>query len=292
MNNPLSPTENRATPIVFSQSSLQDYLDCRRRFQLRYLLQVRWPALESQPANEHERAMQQGSQFHRLVQQHVLGIPADKLTPLAQGEDLTRWWDNYLDARRLLGLDDLTSTVARPEITLSAPLNGQRLLAKFDLIVARLDGRLTIFDWKTSRKKSQRSWLLDRQQTRLYPYLLAKAGGSLIPTSNDNTSQIAPSQVEMIYWFAEAPRQPEIIPYSDEQFANDEKHLTHLLEEITTLAPENFHKTNDEKRCQYCTYRSLCNRGKAAGEIDEMVEEPEISLNADFDFEQIAEIEF
>ena len=226
MNNPITPTNQRTAPIAFSQSSLQDYLDCRRRFQLRYLLQVRWPALESQPALAHEQAMQQGSQFHRLVQQNLLGIPTDKLTPLAKGEDLSRWWSNYLDARRLLGLDDLTDAMVRPEITLTTPLNGQRLLAKYDLIIARPDGRLTIFDWKTSRKKSQRSWLLERQQTRLYPYLLVKAGGSLISTSDENTPQIAPSQVEMIYWFAEAPRQPDIIHYSEELFAKDEKHLT------------------------------------------------------------------
>jgi hypothetical protein len=33
----------------FTQSSLQDYLDCPRRFQLRYVLDQPWPAVESEP---------------------------------------------------------------------------------------------------------------------------------------------------------------------------------------------------------------------------------------------------
>jgi hypothetical protein len=39
----------------FSQGSLQDYVDCRRRFQLRYLDQLAWPAVEAEPLLEHEQ---------------------------------------------------------------------------------------------------------------------------------------------------------------------------------------------------------------------------------------------
>ena len=38
----------------FSQNSLQDYVDCPRRFQLRYLLRQPWPAVESEPLSEYE----------------------------------------------------------------------------------------------------------------------------------------------------------------------------------------------------------------------------------------------
>jgi hypothetical protein len=265
------------SPITFSQSSLQDYVDCRRRFQLRYLLKVQWPALESQPALENERAMQQGAQFHRLVQQHLLGIPAERLTPLAQGDDLGRWWQNYLAACSQLGLADLTGVTVRPEVTLAVSLGGHRLIAKYDLLLTHPDGRLSIFDWKTSPKKPKRAWLLERLQTRVYLVVLAK------------TTQ---NPVEFIYWFAEDPRNPEKITYSPEKFAADEAYLANLINEITTLAPENFHLTADVKRCQFCTYRSLCNRGAAAGSMDDMDEAPEPASQSDFDFEQIAEIVF
>ena len=34
----------------FSQGSLQDYVDCQRRFQLRYLMKLAWPAVDAEPA--------------------------------------------------------------------------------------------------------------------------------------------------------------------------------------------------------------------------------------------------
>ena len=59
-----------------SQSSLQDYNDCPRRFELRYIQHLAYPAVESEPALENEKHQQEGEYFHRLVQQHMIGIPA------------------------------------------------------------------------------------------------------------------------------------------------------------------------------------------------------------------------
>ena len=80
----------------FSQNSLQDYVDCPRLFELRYLLRCRWPAIQSEPVLEMEHRLEQGSRFHQLAHQHTLGIPIDQLSRLAQDEELQRWWNNYL----------------------------------------------------------------------------------------------------------------------------------------------------------------------------------------------------
>ena len=64
----------------FSQSSLQDFETCARRFQLRYLRQLSWPAVESEPIQEAERLAQLGADFHRLVHQHLVGIDEETLT--------------------------------------------------------------------------------------------------------------------------------------------------------------------------------------------------------------------
>ncbi|MCJ7584230.1 MAG: PD-(D/E)XK nuclease family protein, partial [Anaerolineales bacterium] len=116
-------------PFTFSQSSLQDYADCPRRFQLRYIEQLAWPAVETEPAIENERHQQEGVLFHRLVQQHLIGLPAEKLARLANTPDLRRWWGNWQDFRSLADLGSLY-----PELTLSAPLGEHRLLAKYDLV--------------------------------------------------------------------------------------------------------------------------------------------------------------
>ena len=41
--------------FLFSQASLNDYVECARRFQLRYLLEQEWPAVASEPLLERER---------------------------------------------------------------------------------------------------------------------------------------------------------------------------------------------------------------------------------------------
>ena len=82
----------------FSQASLADYVDCPRRFQLRYLLEQAWPAVESEPLLERERLAEQGRRFHKLIQQHVEGLSPDILTPPPSEPDLARWWQSYLNS--------------------------------------------------------------------------------------------------------------------------------------------------------------------------------------------------
>ena len=58
----------------FTQSNLQDYVDCQRRFQLRYVQGQAWPGVQAEPFLEHEDFLERGEQFHRLVQRHQLGL--------------------------------------------------------------------------------------------------------------------------------------------------------------------------------------------------------------------------
>ena len=271
----------------FSQSSLQDYVDCHRRFQLRYLLQLAWPAIETEPVVENERYMQQGARFHRLVQQHLLGIPADRLEKLIRDDDLERWWRNYLQTKDPAGIEPVKSLY--PEINLSASLGKQRLVAKYDLIAVSAQNRLVIVDWKTARKRPQRKWLAERLQTRLYPSVLVLAGAQFV-----GGGAIQPDQIEMVYWFADFPDQPERFSYSQKQFEKDRSYLEKLLAEIERRGEADFDLTSHQERCAYCVYRSLCDRGVQAGDLGDFAEtaDGEAGAQAAFDFEQIAEIEF
>ena len=53
-----------------------------------------------------------------------------------------------------------------------------------------------------------------------------------------------------------------------------------------------FSLTPDEKKCLYCVYRSLCNRGIKAGNWQEQTDEQEPRTDLELPFEQIGEIEF
>lgn len=267
------------TPFTFSQSSLQDYFECRRRFYLRYLEQMVWPAVESEPVAEYERRQQEGLLFHRLVQQHLLGLRPEKLSGFASEPDLQRWWRNYLTSD--LGLDGYT---LHTELTLSGPIGKHRVLAKYDLVAVKGD-QARIFDWKTYARRPREEHLAARWQTRIYRLLLAEAGAQL-----NFGRPFPPGHIEMIYWFADFPAEPIRFRYDEGQLVRDRSALQAIVDEISVA--ENFPLTDDHKMCRFCVYRSYCDRGREAADWMEAETEGESESGFDLNFDQISEIEF
>jgi predicted RecB family nuclease len=286
--------EDRMLPegFVLSQSSLQDYVDCPRRFQLRYLEHCRWPAPETADALEFERSMQSGHAFHRLMRQLYSGVPRALLEPIAATDvDLRRWWANYCDAPP----PDLPQGVQEAEATLATTLCTRspaaparvRLEARYDLLTGMPGERWTIVDWKTGRKRATRGWLQSRLQTRIYPLVLVRGGATF------NAGQpIAPESVEMLYWFAEFPAQPERFIYSADALAADESYLEGLLADLIVQAGE-FPKTPERRLCRFCVYRSLCWEDVQAGLLAEAEDvEAAAATLEELDLDAIAPIPF
>jgi CRISPR/Cas system-associated exonuclease Cas4 (RecB family) len=268
----------------FSQNNLQDYWDCPRRFQLKYLLHQPWPATQSEPVLEQERRMLLGDRFHQLVHQHQIGIDAELLDKAAAEPELVAWWQNYLaDAPKEL------PTARYSEHSLSAPFEDFRLIATYDLLAFEPGKHAVIVDWKTSRKQPTQQQLSDRLQSRVYPLLLVEAGAYL-----NNGQAILPEQVEMIYWFTEFPKTPMVLSYDSKRYAEDRQFLQTLVNEIAQQADGEFPLTLNEKHCRFCNYRSLCQRGVKAANFDAETEFSETSGETpqNIDFEQVAEIEF
>jgi CRISPR/Cas system-associated exonuclease Cas4 (RecB family) len=271
-----------AALATLSQSSLQDYADCPRRFELRYLQRLAYPAIEAEPALENEIHLREGEYFHRLAQKYFIGIPQEQIQKFANSDNLQRWWDNFINAKDLRGLEDRGGL--RTEVTLSAPLGPFRLIAKYDLI-AMGGERFFIYDWKTYRKRPKNEWLAVRWQTRVYRALLAQAGAHL-----NGGRRIQPEQIEMIYWFTDFPNEPARFPYSADQFKRDWDALARLADEIASAS--DYPKTDELTRCSYCPYRSYCNRGVRAGDALDAELETDAEELFDINFEQIGEIEF
>ncbi|MGD2143707.1 MAG: PD-(D/E)XK nuclease family protein [Anaerolineae bacterium] len=272
----------------FSQGSLQEYVDCPRRFQLCRVHRLRWPAVEAEPALENERRLQRGAAFHRLIHQHLVGIPAQPLSESVTDSDLRRWWRNYLES----GPADLPSQ-HYPEIGLSAPVGAFRLVAQYDLVAVEPGERAVIVDWKTNHRRPSRQSLSDRLQSRVYPYLLVRAGASL-----NGGEKVRPEQVTMAYWFANFPEKPERFAYHSDQYDADRRYLEGLVAKIEESVEgcsedEAFPRTDDQRRCRHCHYRSLCHRGVEAGPLDERSWEDreEEGFDFDLDFEQIVELD-
>ncbi len=270
----------------FSQNNLQDFLDCPRRFELLHLLQLPWPAVQSEPVLEQERHMELGQRFHQLVHQHQLGVPVDIIQAGIGDSDLAVWWHEYL-ANSPRNLPEKRY----PEWILSTPFAGYRLVAKYDLLAIEPGKQAFIVDWKTNRHRPKSHDLENRIQTRLYRYLLVQAGDHLY-----GVTPIKPEDVEMIYWFTASSQHPLSIAYTQLACEEDGAILQQLISEIHALceSPNPFPLTLDENKCKFCKYRTLCDRGILPGEMTDAGDEQEVDELQSFqlDFEQIGEIEF
>lgn len=252
-----------------SQSSLQDFAECQRRFQLRYLLQQAWPAPIAEPLNDYETAERLGAQFHLLAQRYYLGVPVEHVEP-----SLLLWWDAFLQHP-----PTLPGTERRPEVLTSAVIIGQRITAAFDLLAYESGGNVVIVDWKTSRHRPKREWLDRRWQTILYPLLLVETAEKLIGFA------VQPEQVKMLYWFANFPTEPEIFAYSTERYQQDKHKLEETLVQISGIDQEIWTLTEDRRKCRLCQYRSLCDRGRevgGVGEIEVEVATPDDEIDESF----------
>ena len=167
----------------------------------------------------------------------------------------------------------ILETIFRPgisrfeEISLSTPIEKYRLVAKYDLLVFQPDGKWIIYDWKTTVKHPTHPWMADRMQTHVYPYVLTLAASSII-----SCKSVDPDQIEMIYWFANQPDQPERFIYDGLLHDANRKYLENLISTIDQKTETIFALTPDARRCKFCTYRSLCDRGVKPGELHQLEE--------------------
>ena len=271
--------------LAFSQGSLQDYAECARRFELRYLKRLRYPALEVKDWLEFEKRLRHGNRFHKLVQQHINGVPAGLLAKSLNGADdarLRQWWAACLDK----GLADLPAD-RHAEISLQTTLGGQRLIAKYDLLALEADGAAVIVDWKTGDRLPPANQLERRMQTVVYRYVLAQAGAHLYG------GNIPAERIRMDYVYVAQGGRRISFGYSAHEMAKDEKRLLEMMADIG--AARDFPLTSDERRCKFCVYRAFCGRGEA-GDLREYMQDEEYDseedADAELDFDQIAEIEF
>jgi hypothetical protein len=280
-------TEDKQPPQLpegfqFSQSSLQDFVDCPRRFQLRYVLMQPWPGLITESPLDFEQHWRRGRDLHRLAHQHALGIDAETLEGTISDKTLKSWWQTFLHQPP----SDLPQAAQSPEVTLTAPLAGYRLLAKVDLLAAEPGQRLVVVDWKTVHRPLPRTVLAQRLQTRVYRYLAVEAGAAF-----NSGQQPQPEQVEMLYWFAQREGTTERFPYDTHQHAADREYLEDLIKEITAQTDATWQLTQQQRHCRFCNYRSLCERGVTAGRFQDLDDDLELP-EPEIDLEQIAEVEF
>jgi hypothetical protein len=257
--------------MVFSRPKLLTYLTCQRRFQLRYLRQLPWPAA---PQKEKWRvATRRGQAFHRLLERYFLGLPVD---PGRDGQ-LKRWWESFQESG-----PDLPAGLRLPEINVTVPVGNHLLTGRFDLLV--LNGPAGhIFDWKTEQNPRSAADLAADWQTRLYLAILVEGGAALQPGGK----ALDPDLVKLTYWFVHAPQAAVTLAYSRAEHAANWAEIKMLAAEIGNKPAEDkaWPLTTDWSHCGRCAYQVFCGRQAApAGEMEDDWAEEEAPLHLEPDY--------
>jgi hypothetical protein len=269
--------------FVFSQNNLQDFVDGPRRFKLKYLLHPTWPPPISEPAEKQDRLIKLGSQFHRMVQQFQLGIPEEKISRWVDDPDLKAWWDAFL-TNPPANLPENRQA----EIFLSMPFEGFRLAAKIDLLAVEKHSRAVIVDWKTTHRPPRPAYVIKRIQSLVYPFLVINTGSAM-----NESKAFDPSQVTMLYWFPAFPDKTITLTFDHAWLETTRNQLAGLIREISQMHQDVFPLTSNTEKCLFCRYRSLCERGTNAGNLDDVEEDSDQDESPlDINFDEIQGIAF
>jgi hypothetical protein len=270
--------------FIFSANNLQDYLDCPRRFELKYLLKQNWPAVTSQPVLEMENKILQGNRFHLIAHQYLSGIAGEILRNSVEDPELGIWFDHFRDY-----IDQYLNFEFFSEFSVIMSFDGFRLMAVFDFISMNNTNKIRICDWKTTSRVPKREIYLQHIQSIMYPFLAFETHTKIFP----QTLQLKHQGLSMEYWFPGFPENIITWEYSSAIHANSRELLSNLIAEISQKKLGNFEKTSNDKLCAFCQYRSLCERGIQAGLSKDDENELESKwASDDLDFDQVEEIAF
>ena len=274
---PLTP--HPSPPLRLSQSQLNRLAVCPRRFQHADLEQLASP---SEP--DQQERQNQGTRFHLLMQQWLLGLPVEPL--VQEDSQLQAWFSAFMAvAPKILTLGDDRPAWGQSEHSRTLQFEGYLLTVVYDLLLAN-GQQAQILDWKTYPRPQNPRWLLQNWQTRLYPFVLAE------------TSDYDPDRIAMIYWFFESRNEhPEAqrfnVAYDRIQHEQTRNDLTHLLTQLTGWLERYQHGEPfpqvrlASKECDRCSFAIRCDRVTFRDEQEHAQSDPD---NA-FSLPNLADIE-
>ncbi|MGJ3254475.1 MAG: PD-(D/E)XK nuclease family protein [Elainellaceae cyanobacterium] len=237
-----------------SQGHLATLDLCPRKFQYTYLDQYGTPISPDQQSR-----FEWGNQFHVLMQQRELELPIgyaishDDRHLLQHVGALVNCAPNLFQVK--------PGRIRQSEHRRSLFVQDYLLTVIYDLVVLD-DQQAQIVDWKTYPKPQNRHHLEQSWQTKLYPFVLAE------------TSNYAPAQISMTYWFVQAGQDPTPRPqqlrfdYSTAQHEQIRRELTATLNQLTEWLGSYHHNTSFQKIdealgvCERCPFAIRCQRGE------------------------------
>lgn len=227
--------------LSLNQGHLQLLSTCPPQFQRRYLEQL-GGLLEP----DRYQKTEWGKIFHHLVQQWTLGLPVKTLlehSPEPTAQEMRIALQTLIDSVPAL---HLSPQERQAEHSRTLIFEEVLFTVVYDLLVMGSD-RAEILDWKTYPQPTKKATVINHWQTKLYLYVLAE------------TSDYAPEQLSMTYWFVQSPRKVKhlTIPYTLADHQRTEQDLFQLLAQLRPWLTDWQQRRSPlphHAQCQRCPY--------------------------------------
>ena len=229
---------------TISQSQINQFNECKRKYYLSHISDCPYPQL-----NTETDFTRKGQDFHRLVQQYIIGMDPDTLVSAAGDDDVKRWISSFCSSNITDNFDDI-----HPEITLSTIFDNIVFTGKMDAIAIK-NNKITIFDWKTTKFPGKKSHYSSLPQTRLYLFLAKSAAGRLF-----GLDELSAADISMVYWFPEDPDKKTVIEYTEDQYQKSISWLKLVAAEMSKKDIDFYPQLSDAEKCVSCGYKSFCGR--------------------------------
>jgi CRISPR/Cas system-associated exonuclease Cas4 (RecB family) len=231
--------------LTVSRAGLTTFQICQRRFQLRYLDRLSWPAVPEDARMEKARI--EGERFHQFMHRHFLSLSVSK--EAESYPELARWWKIFLSEG-----PQISDGQHLPELTLTVPMGRHLLSGRFDLLVLSRE-QVHLFDWKTEARARAEGELVTVLQTRLYLALAAEGAPAL-------DRKFGPEHILMTYWYVNEPAASVTIHYDQAKHVENWKYIGQIVDGINRrLAVEGkWPLTEDLSACEQCAFQVYCGR--------------------------------
>jgi CRISPR/Cas system-associated exonuclease Cas4 (RecB family) len=240
--------------LTLSRAMLDSFKVCQRRFQLRYLEAVPWPALSLEP--EIEMARDLGNRFHQMLNRHFLGLPVT--AGEAIDPELDRWWKLFREWEPTLPDGRRYS-----EFTLTVPVGNHFVVGRLDLLIIT-EGQVHIFDWKTSARPRSANHLWNDLQTQLYLTMVVEGAGSIGKALN-------PADLSLTYWYSGNRPETVQLRYDATKHRRFWIEIQEIVSQIDAMIgnKKTWPLTSDHSRCERCPYQIICNRQADAVDLSD-----------------------
>jgi len=234
--------------FYYSQNSLNTFNKCPLKFKMQYMEDISWKN-DSPMDVQYYKSMKVGLDFHLICERYFSRLP---LGIEDSNEELTKW-TKALKAKMSINEENIYF----PEYEIKMTKNHIKLQAKYDLIIAKPQGQVEIWDWKTENRKLSGKEMEKRFQTIVYTYVLKEKCKEMLGID------VNPENIKMIFWQPQYEQENIEINYSQIKHDENEKFINGIITNINNYDfQKDFNKELYSKQCRFCEFNYFCNNEK------------------------------